>query len=113
MKIRSPKLDAETARALLNATIPQEGETIEKAEAHARAYWRVQMAIINGQHSKELAQLHTEAYAPGIVGDVAFKKEMELLRIIVEEESPQLLEQFDEEVKDGRFAAKHNQARRP
>jgi len=113
MKIRSPKLDAATARALLNAIIPQEGETIEEAEAHARAYWRVQMAIINGPHSQELAQLHTQAFAPGIAGDVAFKKELALLRVIVEEESPQLVGQFDEEAKDGRFDAKRNASRRP
>jgi len=113
MRIRSPKLSAETARALLNATIPQEGETIEAAEAHARAWWRVQAAIIKGPHSKELAELHSDEYLPGIVGDAAFKKRLELLRTIIEEESPQLLEQFDEEVKDGRLAEKRNKARRP
>ncbi len=112
MRIRSPKLSAETARALLNAIIPQEGETIEAAEAHARAWWRVQMAIIDGPHSKELAELHTQAFATGLAGDVAFKKELDLLRTLVEEESPQLLEQFDQEVHDGRFAEKRKLGRR-
>ena len=112
MKIRSPKLSAETARALLNATMPQQGENLEEAEAHARAWWRVQMAIIDGPHSKELAELHTQAFAPGIAGDVAFQKELDLLRAIVEEESPQLLEQFDDEARNGHFAEKRKLGRR-
>ncbi|HXN50378.1 MAG TPA: hypothetical protein VN943_00475 [Candidatus Acidoferrum sp.] len=53
-----PAIDAEAARELLGGHGTEETDDADE-ETNARIHMHVQMAIIDGEHSTELAELHT------------------------------------------------------
>ncbi len=107
--MKNPEADRLTiaeARALLDAVYPPERQTVEEENADVAPWRRVQMAIIKGHHAEDLAELnHKMCTHPE--DDAAHANFLACLRTIVEEESPELLEQFDEEAIENRFRPGH------
>src|SRR5713101_4736512 len=106
---RNGNLTPQEAKDLLDAMHPQEEED---TDAVAAAYFKVQTEMIHGPHSQELAETHDQSFIPGPEGDVAFQRHLEILRLIVQETAPELLDQLREEIEDGRFDAKRDAIRK-
>jgi hypothetical protein len=101
-KPNGDRLTAEEARSLLDAVYPIDGQTVEQENRDVAAWTHVQLAMIHGRHSKELAEANAAMWTHP-EDDGAHANFLACLRTIVEEEAPELLEQFDEEAAEGQF----------
>ena len=103
MRRKPERLDAATARSLLDAILPTEGKTLAELEKEDDLHLRLQLALIQGPDSEALAQAHTASAAPGPDGLAAHQAMVALLRKIIREETPELSDQFEQELRAGQF----------
>jgi len=109
---RRENLTPEEARALLDGAFPPASETTAHQDKETKHWWRIQQAMMKGPHARELAQTYTDSHLAGAAGDAAFKRHLQILRLIVIEEAPELLEQLRQETESGRFHEKRDAIRK-